>query len=357
MYYPQSQGPFERFHQTLKSLLRSYCVELGSYWEEDLPWLLLAIREVVQESTGFSPNELVFGHAVRGPTAVLADEWCVTETPENVLDYVSAFRYRLYEARGAAIRRLGKSQSKMQRLFNKKAERGSFKVGDQVLALLPVINSLFQAKLSGPYNIAKCLSDNNYLISTPERQKKVQVCHLNLLKPYFPSYFPYFPSVPSLSVGVIAPTTTTVGYFMSDCTSCTVNQNLESPGSTSEEVEDGVNGLSQAIVEGRLKNTQVLANLEVHLFHLTVQERVDITELINCFPSLFPDVPTHTSVIHHDIDVGTAAFKQHANRVNPRKREILGKEVEYLLAHDLADPSFSAWSSPCILVNKPDGTY
>ena len=90
-YHPQSQGALERFHQTLKSLLRSYCVELGSDWEEGLPWLLLAIREVVQESTDFSPNELVFGHAVRGPTAVLA-EWCTAETPANVLDYVSGFR-------------------------------------------------------------------------------------------------------------------------------------------------------------------------------------------------------------------------------------------------------------------------
>lgn len=45
-YYPQSQGALERFHQTLKSLLRAYCVELGHDWEEGLPWLLLDICEV-----------------------------------------------------------------------------------------------------------------------------------------------------------------------------------------------------------------------------------------------------------------------------------------------------------------------
>lgn len=54
----------ERFHQTLKSLLRTYCTELVGDWEEGLPWLLLAAPEVVQESTGFSPNNLVFGHTV-----------------------------------------------------------------------------------------------------------------------------------------------------------------------------------------------------------------------------------------------------------------------------------------------------
>ena len=66
-YHAQSQGALERFHQTLKSLLRAYCVELGKDWEEGLPWLMLAAREVVQESTGFSPNQLVFGHRKLSP--------------------------------------------------------------------------------------------------------------------------------------------------------------------------------------------------------------------------------------------------------------------------------------------------
>ncbi len=56
-YHVQSQGALERFHQTLKSLLRVYCTEMERDWEEGLPWLLLAALEVTQESTGFSPND------------------------------------------------------------------------------------------------------------------------------------------------------------------------------------------------------------------------------------------------------------------------------------------------------------
>lgn len=63
-YYAQSQGALERFHQTLKLLLRAYCMEIGGHWEEGLLWLMLSAQEVVQESTGFSPNYLVFGHTV-----------------------------------------------------------------------------------------------------------------------------------------------------------------------------------------------------------------------------------------------------------------------------------------------------
>ena len=73
-------------------------MELGRGWEEGLPWLLLASREVLQESTGFSPNELVFGHSVRGPLAVLKDGAGLQEQPLTLCDYVDRFKRRLYKA-------------------------------------------------------------------------------------------------------------------------------------------------------------------------------------------------------------------------------------------------------------------
>uniref|UniRef100_A0A3P9C6A9 Gypsy retrotransposon integrase-like protein 1 n=1 Tax=Maylandia zebra TaxID=106582 RepID=A0A3P9C6A9_9CICH len=60
-YHPESQGALERFHQTLKSMMRKFCLESQKEWDEGLPLLLLAVRESVQESLGFSPAELVFG--------------------------------------------------------------------------------------------------------------------------------------------------------------------------------------------------------------------------------------------------------------------------------------------------------
>ncbi len=107
-YHPQSQGALERFHQTLKSLLRAYCVQLDRDWEEGLPWLLLAAREVVQESTGFSPNDLVFGHKVRGLLAVLQNSVKSSDSPKNLLSYVDGFRQRLIQARQLASDKLEK---------------------------------------------------------------------------------------------------------------------------------------------------------------------------------------------------------------------------------------------------------
>ena len=46
-YHPQSQGAVERFHQTLKSMLRVYCLQENMEWDERLPLPLFAVRESV----------------------------------------------------------------------------------------------------------------------------------------------------------------------------------------------------------------------------------------------------------------------------------------------------------------------
>lgn len=158
---------------------------MGNDWEEGLPWLLLAAREVCQESTDFSPNDLVFGHKVRGPVAVLRDEWLTEEPPSNLIDYVNGFRHRHYVAGELAKQNLGGSQTKMKYLYDKKSEKRQFSEGDQVLALLPVVGSPFQAKFVGPYTVVRQLSELNYLIATPDRRTRNQLCHVNLLKPYY----------------------------------------------------------------------------------------------------------------------------------------------------------------------------
>ena len=54
-YHPESQGALERFHQTLKNMIRTYCFDTEKNWDEGVHLLLFAVRESVQESLGFSP--------------------------------------------------------------------------------------------------------------------------------------------------------------------------------------------------------------------------------------------------------------------------------------------------------------
>ena len=68
--------------------------------------------------------------------------------------------------------------------------------------------------------------------------------------------------------------------------------------------------------------------------HLSKEQEADMVELIHNFPCLFGDVPTCTTVLQHDIDVGDAKpIKQHPYRVNTMKRSVMKQEVAYLLEH------------------------
>ena len=80
--------------------------------------------------------------------------------------------------------------------------------------------------------------------------------------------------------------------------------------------------------------------------------------MLNEFINVFPDVPTQTTVTLHDVEVGdTHPIKQHPYHINPLKLEVMKKEVEYMLANSIIEPSRSQWSSPCVLVPKGDGSY
>ena len=42
-YHPQSQGAIERFHGTLKSMIRTFVEAHPKEWDEAIPFLLFAI--------------------------------------------------------------------------------------------------------------------------------------------------------------------------------------------------------------------------------------------------------------------------------------------------------------------------
>ena len=108
----------------------------------------------------------------------------------------------------------------------------------------------------------------------------------------------------------------------------------------------------------RLNNSATLLNLKQKLQHLSDTESAQLEQLIVEFLELFPDVPSRTTVMYHDVDVGNAEpVKQHPYRVNLHKRAYLQQEVKYMLENDLIECSQSPWNSLCVLVPKPDKIY
>ncbi len=335
-YHPESQGMLERFHQTLKAMLRKYCSETGNEWDEGV--------ETIQESLKFSPSELVFGHTVRGPLKVLKERMLGIENDEktNVLEYVSRFRERLQESCTFAREALSKAQGKMKEHYDKGAVNRSFAVGNQVLVLLPVPGSALSVRFSGPYEILEKKSDTDYVVRTPDRKRQKRVCHINMLKAYnsreaAESLTTEGKSEAVFPVGVVCETSPSVEQENADL--------------------DGFLESDAPILSARLSNSETLGNLSNVLGHLDNDQWQDVVELLDKFSSILGDAPTLTNVLQHDIVVSNAQpIKQHPYRVNTVKRSIMKQETQYLLEKGLAKPSISPWSSPCLLVQKSDGT-
>lgn len=140
----------------------------------------MAACESVQDSTGFSPVELVFGYTVRGPLHLLREKNMskTTSPSSDVLSYVSNFRERLHKACEATCMALSTAQGKMKQKFDKKSVRRDFQVGEEVLALLPITGSALQGKFCGPYVVEKQLSDTDYVLCTPDHCRKTRACLL-----------------------------------------------------------------------------------------------------------------------------------------------------------------------------------
>ncbi|PIK33572.1 hypothetical protein BSL78_29612 [Apostichopus japonicus] len=142
-------------------------------WDKGIDFVVFATRETPNESTGFSPFELIYGHEVRGPLKLMKEKW-LTDSPAevNVLDYVSDLNERLHKASKLAKDNLLKSQDRMKKRFDQKSKERSFQTGEKVLVLLPVHGEPLRARFSGPYRVAKKISDVNYIIDTPGRLPK-----------------------------------------------------------------------------------------------------------------------------------------------------------------------------------------
>ena len=100
-------------------MIRSYCFDTEKDWDEGIHLLPFAARESVQESLGFSPFELVFGHTVRGPLKLLKEKFLSDyETSLNLLQYVSDFRNKLSKACELAQSNLQVAQSKQKSRYD-----------------------------------------------------------------------------------------------------------------------------------------------------------------------------------------------------------------------------------------------
>lgn len=313
-YHPQTDGLVERYNRTLKSMLRKFVAANAKDWDQWLPYLLFAYREVPQASTGFSPFELLYGRQVRGPLDLLREAW---ESPQpaggsSVVSYVLHMRDRMEELAELVKDNMQQAQQTQTKWYDQRARQRTLRPGQKVLLLLPTSENKLLAKWQGPYQVCRQMGPVTYEIEMPERRKPKQTFHVNLLKEWHERDQPLSHQLLVRAV---------------------------------EEEDDS----SEQFFPSRA------APAELDCSHLTEQQQQELQAVIP--EGLFQDQPGRTSRVEHDIALkDSKPVRQRMYRIPERLQPALQEELDVMQRLGVIERSSSSWSSPVVLVPKKDGT-
>lgn len=113
-----------------------------------------------------------------------------------------------------------------------------------------------------------------------------------------------------------------------------------------------------APTNGRIESVLVREGIKSEE-HLDSDQRDTLQQFITChFPEDSEPKPLgRTSLVEHVIDTGNATpIKQRYYAMSPALLKVVYEELDKMLALGVVTPSKSAWSSPIVMVDKPDGT-
>ncbi|XP_041439585.1 uncharacterized protein LOC121400486 [Xenopus laevis] len=319
-YHPQTNGLCERFNGTLKSMLRTFVESGEKDWERYLPHLLFAYREVPQESTGFSPFELLYGRRVRGPLDLLCEYWEGAPQSQEVpvIPYVLKFRQRLEQMISLAHNHLSAAQQRQKVWYDRKARERRFVEGDKVLLLVPTRHDKLQAAWEGPYVVTHKLHDTTYVVTPPDDPSHYKTIHINMMKPY---------------------------HVREDIVSAICSL-------PTEDTDDPP--LPNLI--GEVTPAKGIDSVTIS-HHLTPSQQDQLCQILHSFSPMFSANPGCTHWAEHKVDTGTQLpVRSPAYRVAEAVRPEVKSQIDEMLALGIITPSHSPWASPVVLVPKKDGS-
>ncbi|GFU40122.1 retrovirus-related Pol polyprotein from transposon 412 [Trichonephila clavipes] len=302
-------------HRTLKRILRVLCLEAIPDWEKILPQALFALRTVIHDSIGFSLAELVHGKNLRTPVMLLYEKLTEEEHVESsVVDYVFELINRMKICQELAILHMGDAKQKQKLWYDHRTVKRQFQLGELVLVIAPSRPNKLSVQWVGPGEIVQQLSETNYVVKFPEKDK-THVYHVNMLKPYHQRE-------ENINLLCINPL-----------------KHDEEEDIPSLELENERSGWSKIISDVQLNSK------------LSQIQRGQLKGLLYEYSNLFSNIPGCTDLAEHDIELESErAIVAKPYRMSPRQIEILKSEVNKMLELKIIEPGESDFTSPLIVV-------
>ncbi|KAK7108528.1 hypothetical protein V1264_016261 [Littorina saxatilis] len=336
-WHPQTNGLVERFNGTLKSMLKKLAMEQPEKWDEFIPALLFAYREVPQDSLGFSPFELLYGRTVKGPMQILRQLWTeegASDEAKTTAEYVTDLRNRIEETCEIARDHLAKAALRQAHHYDRNTKRRTLEVGAKVLLLLPTKHNKLELAWRGPYAVEEKVNAFDYRIKVG---RNVRTYHVNLLREYHErdkmfqaEHTPEEEEEEHIAIVVEDYDEVPNDYF-ADADSL---KHIPTPST---------------------KRTEFAK--DVHIWEkLNRKQRKDIEDACQEFGNNLTDVPKQTTLEKCVIKVTEKKPVYVKPRPIPHSQvDVVEREVKEMLELGVIEPAASPYNSPIVLVKKADG--
>jgi hypothetical protein len=148
---------------------------------------MMAYRSAIQETTGYSPNQMMLGRETELPIDILIGAPPEEPTAKSGIEYVDNMKERMELVYDKARSNGQRRSDRQKRNYDLKAQVKKYERGDAVWLHNPARKKGVSPKLTraweGPYLVVHRLSDVTYRGQRGPRAK-MKVVHFDRLKPY-----------------------------------------------------------------------------------------------------------------------------------------------------------------------------
>ena len=180
-YHPESNAQCETKNRIILQMIRIFCDGRPRDWDNQLPFLCMALRATRSRSTGFTPNMLMLGREVHSPYDVVYGIELDEPKDLSKSDWVRKLQSQLESAHAFAREHLKRALCIQKHYFDLKSRDRTFAVGDFVRKKSETTkrgSNALKEVWSGPFFVVKA----RHPVFTIVRGKKTQVVHLNRLR-------------------------------------------------------------------------------------------------------------------------------------------------------------------------------
>jgi len=185
--HPSASGQVERTNQSLKRCLHHVIRQYPKQWPKLMPYVLWAMRETTNATTGLSPYHLTFGRPARGPLSILKENWSGEEDlPLNLgkstAEFLTELKENLRVANEFAQEHCDKAQKRYVHNYNLRSTDRQFTAGQKVIVFLndnkgPSILS----RWLGPGTVVERKSPYSYIVDLNGQRRHL---HADRLRAY-----------------------------------------------------------------------------------------------------------------------------------------------------------------------------